>query len=194
MDRAIPYTAPYPASIGYHPGRNALIAIATDSTGQITGGQFIHLDRDGHKLAKAEAHARPTRRADRHPLARVWAPRQRRLEGSNDPDRRQPTDRACASPLAGHEAGGRHRGRQARDVFARAEDARLISLGLGASRRIAGFPSGLILCREQGLFPAKATCNPALVVLAVPPITSTRGILQVAEAVSGIRMLLARRA
>ena len=50
MDRAIPYTAPYPASIGYHPGRNALIAIATDSTGQITGGQFIHLDRDGHKL------------------------------------------------------------------------------------------------------------------------------------------------
>jgi len=50
MDRAIPYTAPYPASIGYHPGRNALIAIAMDSTGQITGGQFIHLDRDGHKL------------------------------------------------------------------------------------------------------------------------------------------------
>jgi len=41
MDRAIPYTAPYPASIGYHPGRNALIAIATDSTGQM-GGQFIH--------------------------------------------------------------------------------------------------------------------------------------------------------
>ena len=60
MDRAIPYTAPYPASIGCHPGRNALIAIATDSTGQITGGQFIHLDRHGHKLAKAEAHARPT--------------------------------------------------------------------------------------------------------------------------------------
>ena len=27
MDRAIPYTAPYPALIGYHPGRNALIAI-----------------------------------------------------------------------------------------------------------------------------------------------------------------------
>jgi hypothetical protein len=64
MDRAIPYTAPYPASIGYHPGRNALIAIATDSTGQITGGQFIHLDRDGHKLAKAEAHARGTRPTD----------------------------------------------------------------------------------------------------------------------------------
>ena len=60
LDRAIPYAAPYPASIGCHPGRNALIAIATDSTGQITGGQFIHLDRDGHKLAKAEAHARPT--------------------------------------------------------------------------------------------------------------------------------------
>ena len=52
-----PYTAPDPASIGDHPGRNALIAIATDSTGQITGGQFIHLDRHGHKLAKAEAHA-----------------------------------------------------------------------------------------------------------------------------------------
>ena len=59
MDGAIPYTAPSPASIGDHPGRNALIAIAADSTGQITGGQFIHLDRDGHKLAKAEAHARP---------------------------------------------------------------------------------------------------------------------------------------
>ena len=27
MDRAIPYPAPYPASIGYHPGRNALIAM-----------------------------------------------------------------------------------------------------------------------------------------------------------------------
>jgi hypothetical protein len=39
MDRAIPYTAPYPASIGYHPGRNALIAIATDSTAQITAVQ-----------------------------------------------------------------------------------------------------------------------------------------------------------
>ena len=39
-------------------GRNALIAIAMDT--QITGGQFIHLDRDGHTLAKAEAHARPT--------------------------------------------------------------------------------------------------------------------------------------
>ena len=50
MDRAIPYTAPYPASIGDHPGCNALLAIAADSTGQITGGQFIHLDRDGHKL------------------------------------------------------------------------------------------------------------------------------------------------
>jgi hypothetical protein len=60
MDRAVPYTAPCPASIGYHPGRNALIAIATDSAGQITGGQFIHLDRHGHKLAKAEAHVRPT--------------------------------------------------------------------------------------------------------------------------------------
>ena len=45
MDRAIPYTAPYPALIGYHPGRNALIAMATDTRGQITGGQFIHLDR-----------------------------------------------------------------------------------------------------------------------------------------------------
>ena len=54
MDRAIPYTAPYPASIGDHPGCNALLAIAADSTGQITGGQFIHLDRDGHTLAKAE--------------------------------------------------------------------------------------------------------------------------------------------
>ena len=38
-------TAPYPALIGYHPGRNALIAMATDTRGQITGGQFIHLDR-----------------------------------------------------------------------------------------------------------------------------------------------------
>jgi hypothetical protein len=36
MDRA-----PYPASIGYHPGRNGLIAIATDSTGQITGGHSV---------------------------------------------------------------------------------------------------------------------------------------------------------
>ena len=36
---------PYPALIGYHPGRNALIAMATDTRGQITGGQFIHLDR-----------------------------------------------------------------------------------------------------------------------------------------------------
>jgi len=52
--------APYPTSIGAHPGCNALIAIATDSTGQITGGQLIHLDRDGRTLAKAEAHARPT--------------------------------------------------------------------------------------------------------------------------------------
>ena len=58
MDRAIPYTAPYPASIGYHPVRNALIAIATATSGQITGGQFIHLDRDGHKLTKTEAIAR----------------------------------------------------------------------------------------------------------------------------------------
>ena len=33
MDRAIPYTAPYPASIGDHPGCNALLAIAADSTG-----------------------------------------------------------------------------------------------------------------------------------------------------------------
>jgi hypothetical protein len=55
MDRA-----PYPASIGYHPGRNALIAIATDSTGQITGGQFIHLDRDGHKARQGRG-TRPTR-------------------------------------------------------------------------------------------------------------------------------------
>ena len=45
MDRAIPYTAPYPALTGYRPGRNALIAMATDTRGQITGGQFIHLDR-----------------------------------------------------------------------------------------------------------------------------------------------------
>jgi hypothetical protein len=41
--------------VRYHPGRDALIAIATDTSGQITGGQFIHLDRDGHKLVKAEA-------------------------------------------------------------------------------------------------------------------------------------------
>ena len=37
-------------------------------------------------------------------------PRQRRLEGANDPDRRQPTDRACASSLARDEADRRHRG------------------------------------------------------------------------------------
>jgi hypothetical protein len=55
-----PYTAPYPDSIGDHPGRNALIAIATDSTGQITGGQFIHLDRDGH--ARQGRGTRPTDR------------------------------------------------------------------------------------------------------------------------------------
>ena len=42
MDRAVPYTAPYPASIGYHPGRNALIAIATDSTGQIMRWDVSH--------------------------------------------------------------------------------------------------------------------------------------------------------
>jgi hypothetical protein len=58
LDRAVPYNAPYPDSIGYHPDRNALVAIATDSSGQITGGQFIHLDRDGHILTKAEAVAR----------------------------------------------------------------------------------------------------------------------------------------
>ena len=45
------------------------------------------------------AHRDRPRRADRHPHARA-GPRQRRLEGANDPDRRQPTDRACASPLA----------------------------------------------------------------------------------------------
>src|SRR4029077_8656558 len=50
VDRAVPYTAPYPDSIRYHPGRNALIAIATDASEQITGGQFIHLGCDGHKL------------------------------------------------------------------------------------------------------------------------------------------------
>jgi hypothetical protein len=42
MDRAIPYTAPYPASIGYHPSRDALIAIATDSTGQIMRWDVSH--------------------------------------------------------------------------------------------------------------------------------------------------------
>ena len=51
MDRAIPHTAPYPASIGYHPGRNALIAIATDSTGQITGGQFDDAAASGSERA-----------------------------------------------------------------------------------------------------------------------------------------------
>jgi hypothetical protein len=58
----VPSRTPRPIRLrsANHPGRNALIAIATDSTGQITGGQFIHLDRHGHKLAKAEAHARPT--------------------------------------------------------------------------------------------------------------------------------------
>jgi arylsulfatase len=49
MDRAIPYTAPYPASIGYHPGRNALIAIAMDSTGQITGGQCTETVDAGYR-------------------------------------------------------------------------------------------------------------------------------------------------
>jgi Bacteriophage Sf6, terminase small subunit-like len=93
----------------------SLIAIATDSTGQIIGGLFIHLDRHGHKLAMAEAHARPTAKG-RPSSACAGCARQCRLEGANDPDRRQPTDRACASPLAGHEAGRRHRGRQARDV------------------------------------------------------------------------------
>ena len=38
MDRAIPYTAPYPASIGYHPGRNALIAIAPIPAGRSPAG------------------------------------------------------------------------------------------------------------------------------------------------------------
>ena len=54
MDRAIPYTAPYPALIGYHPGRNALIAMATDTRGQITGGQFIHLDRGSDGLNRLQ--------------------------------------------------------------------------------------------------------------------------------------------
>jgi hypothetical protein len=58
IDRAVPYEAPYPESIRYDLDRNALVAIATDRTGQITGGQRIYLDRDGHRLTKAEAVAR----------------------------------------------------------------------------------------------------------------------------------------
>ena len=58
LDRAVPYIAPYPDSIRYDLDRNALVAIATDRSGQITGGQRIHLDRDGHRLTKAEAAAR----------------------------------------------------------------------------------------------------------------------------------------
>jgi hypothetical protein len=58
IDRAVPYEAPYPDSIRYDLDRNALVAIATDRTGQITGGQRIYLDRDGHRLTKAEAAAR----------------------------------------------------------------------------------------------------------------------------------------
>jgi hypothetical protein len=63
IDRAIPYLEPYPDSIRYHPGRNALAAIATDHDGQITGGQFIHLDAEGHKLTDASAVARGHRAA-----------------------------------------------------------------------------------------------------------------------------------
>ena len=58
IDRAVPYHALYPDSIRYHLDRNALTAITTDRSGQITGGQHIYLDRDGHRLTEAEAVAR----------------------------------------------------------------------------------------------------------------------------------------
>jgi CHC2-type zinc finger protein len=63
IDRCIPHNAAYPMAIGYHPGRNALIAIATDADGQVTGGQFVHLDQQGHKLSHTEAVARGYRAA-----------------------------------------------------------------------------------------------------------------------------------
>jgi hypothetical protein len=58
IHRAVPNNAPYPTAISYHPGRNALIAIATNSNGKITGGQFIYFDDAGHRLTKDAAVAR----------------------------------------------------------------------------------------------------------------------------------------
>jgi hypothetical protein len=56
-----PYTAPYPDSIGDHPGRNALIAIATASTGQITGGA-VHPSRSPRPQARQGRGTRPPAR------------------------------------------------------------------------------------------------------------------------------------
>jgi hypothetical protein len=56
IDRVIPHEADYPDAIGFHPGRNALMGVAIRrDTGEITGGQFVHLDADGHALTDAEA-------------------------------------------------------------------------------------------------------------------------------------------
>jgi hypothetical protein len=51
VDRAIPLDAPFPDSLRYDPTHRAIVGIATDTAGRIVGGQRIHLDADGHRLA-----------------------------------------------------------------------------------------------------------------------------------------------
>jgi hypothetical protein len=54
-DRLIPYNAPYPSSLRYGQARHAIMAMATDANGQITGGQRIYLTPAGPRMTKAEA-------------------------------------------------------------------------------------------------------------------------------------------
>jgi hypothetical protein len=53
--RAIPTNAPYPDSIRFDADNSAIVGIASDRTGQITGGQRIYLTKAGNKMSKAEA-------------------------------------------------------------------------------------------------------------------------------------------
>ena len=41
MDRAIPYTAPYPALIGYHPGRSCCDRPISPPVGAIAGASLL---------------------------------------------------------------------------------------------------------------------------------------------------------